>query len=169
MSTVTDLHEHGIPLTQACMALNFPRSSYYHKKHGYGDGDKEATTTRPRPPRALAPEERDEVRQLLESPRFVDQAPRQVYSTLLDEGVYHCSPRTMYRILEAHGEVKERRNQLVHPTYTKPELMASAPNELWSWDITKFKSPYKFVYFYLYVILDVYSRYIVDPNNWTTT
>ena len=159
MSTVNQLHRQGVPVTQACQALGFPRSSYYYNKQGYGKP--QSPKARSTPPRALSSEERDHVRQLLESPRFVDQSPRQVYATLLDEGVYHCSPRTMYRILEAHDEVKERRNQLQHPLYTKPQLMAEAPNQLWSWDITKLKSPFKFVYFYLYLMLDVYSRYIV--------
>ena len=159
MDTIDHLHEQGVSLTQACHALSFPRSSYYYQKCGYGT--KEKSATRPTPPRALSPEERQEVRDLLESPRFVDSAPRQVYATLLDDGVYHCSTSTMYRILAEHDEVKERRNQLVHPTYTKPELIASSPNQLWSWDITKLKSPFKLVYFYLYVMLDVYSRYIV--------
>jgi len=161
MDTIDQLHEKGVSLNQACQALSFPRSTYYYRTHGYGTDEKEATTPRPSPPRALSAEERQEVRDLLESPRFVDQAPRQVYATLLDEGVYHCSTSTMYRILAEHDEVKERRNQRVHPTYTKPELMASGPNQLWSWDITKLRSPFKLAYFYLYVMLDVYSRYIV--------
>ena len=101
------------------------------------------------------------MREVLNSERFVDCAPRQVYATLLDEGRYLCSWRTMYRILDAHAEVRERRNQLRHPTYTKPELLATQPNQLWSWDITKLKGPAAWTYYYLYVILDVYSRCIV--------
>ena len=97
----------------------------------------------------------------LHGPRFVDKAPRQVYATLLDEGVYLCSIRTMYRILEANGEVRERRNQLRHPSYAKPELLATGPNQVWSWDITKLLGPAKWTYFYLYVILDIFSRYAV--------
>ena len=91
----------------------------------------------------------------------VNSAPRQVYATLLDEDVYLCHWRTMYRILDEYQEVRERRNQLSHPTYTKPELLATAPNQLWSWDITKLLGPAKWTYFYLYVILDVFSRYVV--------
>jgi putative transposase len=95
---------------------------------------------------------------LLREPRFVDQAPAEIYATLLDEGIYHCSIRTMYRILDANGEVQERRRQLRHPVYQKPELMAERPNEVWSWDITKLMGPAKWTYFYLYVIIDIFSR-----------
>jgi putative transposase len=98
---------------------------------------------------------------VLNSERFADQAPRQVYAKLLDEGTYLCSVRTMYRILEDNQSVRERRNQLSHPEYTKPELLASEPNEVWSWDITKLKGPEKWTYYYLYVILDIYSRCVV--------
>src|SRR6266550_3131751 len=86
--------------------------------------------------------------------------PGSVYATLLDEGEYHCSIRTMYRLLDEQGEVRERRDQLTHPPYQKPELMATAPNQLWSWDITKLLGPAKWSYFYLYVLLDVFSRYV---------
>ena len=96
----------------------------------------------------------------LDSPRFVDQSPAQVYATLLDEGTFICSLRTMYRILDENRQVRERRNQLQHPVYSKPELLATAPNQLWSWDITKLHGPAKWTYFYLYVILDVFSRYV---------
>lgn len=99
---------------------------------------------------------------MLHSERFVDVSPEETWATLLDEGTYLCSPPTMYRILGAHhGGVRDRRNQLTHPPYAKPELLATRPNELWSWDISKLKGPAKWTYFYLYVILDVFSRYIV--------
>ncbi len=103
---------------------------------------------------------------LLHAPRFADQAPAEIYASLLDEGVYHCSIRTMYRILGQHGEVRERREQLRHPTYRKPELLAERPNQVWSWDITKLMGPTKWSYFYLYVIylyviLDIFSRRVV--------
>ncbi len=101
------------------------------------------------------------MRDLLNSPRFQDQAPRQVYATLLDEGTYLCSWSTMYRILRTHHEVRERRNQLRHPAYRKPELLATAPRQLWSWDITKLKGTQPWRYYYLYVIMDVFSRYVV--------
>lgn len=145
---------HGVaPL---CDALNVPRASYYRWKqpvHGHH---------RPRSsPRALSTDERQGVLDLLHAPRFVDRAPAEVVATLLDDGNYRCSERTMYRILAASREVRERRDQLRRPTYTKPELLATRPNELWSWDITKLHGPAKWTYFYLYVILDVFSRYVV--------
>ncbi len=101
------------------------------------------------------------MREVLNSERFADQSPYEVYATLLDEGVYYCSIRTMYRILHESAEVQERRNQLRHPAYTKPELLATRPNQLWSWDITKLRGPATWQYYYLYVILDVFSRYVV--------
>jgi putative transposase len=97
----------------------------------------------------------------MHSERFMDQAPREIYATLLDEGRYLCSVRTMYRILEQESEVRERRNQLRHPVYEKPELLATAPNQVWSWDITKLLGPVKWTYYHLYVILDIFSRYVV--------
>jgi putative transposase len=109
----------------------------------------------------LKAEERQQVLRVLHSEKFVDKAPQEVYAALLDEGQYVCSIRTMYRLLEANQEVKERRNQLRHPTYQKPELLATAPNQVWSWDITKLLGPVKWTYFYLYVILDIFSRYVV--------
>jgi putative transposase len=111
---------------------------------------------------ALLPEEKESVLEVLHGERFQDAAPRQVYATLLDEGRYLCSIRTMYRILKsAHGDVKERRKQVQRPAYKKPELLATKPNEVYSWDITKLKGPVKWTYFYLYVILDIFSRYVV--------
>jgi putative transposase len=109
----------------------------------------------------LSSEERHAVLETLHSDRFVDQAPATIYATLLDEGRYHCSIRTLYRILEEQAEVRERRNQLRHPVYQKPELLATAPNQVWSWDITKLLGPVTWSYFYLYVILDIFSRYVV--------
>jgi putative transposase len=101
------------------------------------------------------------VLQTLHAERFADKAPAQVWATLLDEGVYHCSVRTMYRLLAVEGELRERRNQLRHPRYQRPELLATAPNQVWSWDITKLLGPAKWTYFYLYVLLDIFSRYVV--------
>ena len=145
----------SIGVVRACQALGVPRSSLYRARQP----QKEAA---PRPPseRALSEEEKVEVRQVLNSERFQDSAPRQVYATLLEEGVYLCHWRTMYRILDEHDEVRERRNQRRHPKYTKPELLATRPNQLWSWDISKLKGPAKWTYYYLYVILDVFSRYV---------
>jgi len=118
------------------------------------------TRSRPASPRALAAAERQIVLAHLHGERFQDRSPAAVYATLLDEGAYHCSIRTMYRLLQQKGESRERRNQLIHPPYKKPELLAVAPNQLWSWDITKLLGPAKWTYFYLYVILDVFSRYV---------
>ena len=122
-----------------------------------------ATPQRPRAPspRALVPAERRAVRDTLHSARFVDQSPAEVYATLLEEQTYLCSPRTMYRVLAEADEVRERRDQVRHPAYVKPELVATAPNQVWSWDITKLKGPVPYLYYSLYVILDLFSRYVV--------
>ena len=143
--------------TEACEALGVARSTLYRKRQPATPEPKR----RPRPHRALDETEREEVLGALHCERFVDKAPAQVWATLLDEGTYLCSIRTMYRILEEHGEVRERRNQRRHPNYTKPELLAEAPNQVWSWDITKLRGPVKWTYYYLYVILDIFSRYVV--------
>jgi putative transposase len=142
-------------ISVACQVLGVPRSSFYRAKKP------RQSTTRTPPSRALNSDEKIEVREALNSKRFQDQAPREVYATLLDEGIYLCHWRTMYRILEEHDEVRERRNQLRHPKYEKPELLATGPNQVWSWDITKLLGPVKWTYYYLYVILDIYSRYVV--------
>jgi hypothetical protein len=115
---------------------------------------------RPAPPRTLSEAEREAVLEVLHSARFVDCPPAQVYATLLDEGQYLASERTMSRLLEANGEVRGRRDQLTHPAYAAPELLAERPNEVWSWDISKLKGPAKWTWFYLYVILDVFSRFV---------
>ena len=143
----------------ACEALAVPRATFYrHMSPESSQGEK----TRPVPVLALTKQERDTVIDILHSERFQDKAPRQVYAALLDEGQYHCSVRTMYRVLtDEHGDVKERRRHVKHPSYEKPELIATAPNQVWSWDITKLKGPAKWTYFYLYVILDIFSRYVV--------
>lgn len=154
--------EHLAPVVgtaAACRALDMARSRVYRTRHRALDAP--APVPRSTPARALTTDEQALVREVLNSERFVDWAPRQVYATLLDEGTYLCSWRTMYRILEAHAEVRERRDQLRHPSYSKPELLATGPNQLWSWDITKLKGPAAWTYYYLYVILDVYSRCMV--------
>ena len=116
---------------------------------------------RPRPARAHDDQERQAVLDVLHEERFMDRSPLEVYAILLDEGRYLCSIRTMYRVLAAQGAVRERRNQLRHPAYQKPELLATAPNQVWSWDITKLPGPVKWSYYYLYVMLDIYSRKVV--------
>ena len=144
-----------VGVAAACEVLGVPRASFY-RQPVYGPAP-----ARPTPPRALSQEERETVRDLLNSPRFVDCAPAAIQATLLDEGQYLCSTRTMYRILDQDGATRERRDQLTHPAYQKPELLATAPNQVWSWDITKLRGPVKWTYYYLYVILDVFSRYVV--------
>jgi putative transposase len=139
----------------ACAALSVSRATVYRRRRR-----PRAARARPRPARALTPGEHAAVVAQLHSPRFVDHAPREIYATLLDEGQYLCSPRTMYRLLAAAHEVQERRNQLRHVA-PRPELLATAPNEVWSWDITKLLGPVKWTYYYLYVILDIFSRYAV--------
>lgn len=183
-AAVSELATH-VGVKRACEWLAYPRSRYYRRQQA-------AATTRPLPPqeslpeqgplpepplaappvtspRALSAGERGAVREVLNSERFVDSSPRQVYATLLDEGQYLCSISTMYRILHDHEEVHERRQQKRHPAYVKPELVATAPNQVWTWDITKLRGPATYVYFYLYTIpsassgqaLDLFSRYVV--------
>ncbi len=146
----------------ACRALGAAPATIYRRRNPPAP---RPPKPRPRPARALSDAERATVLAELCSQRFADSAPAQVYATLLDEGRYLASERTMYRILAAeHGQVRERRAQLSHPPYRAPELLAERPNEVWSWDITKLKGPAKWTYYYLYVILDVFSRYAVG---WT--
>ncbi len=148
----------------ACEALSVSRTGFYRSQTPAPATPPEVEATLPikaPPPRALAPVEKEQVLAVLNSERFQDQPVREVYATLLDEGTYLCAWRTMYRILDEHQEVQERRNQLTHPVYAKPELLATGPNRLWSWDITKLRGPAPWTYFYLYVILDVFSRYVV--------
>jgi putative transposase len=155
MDTIQKLGpELGIAAT--CAALGVARATFYRQfQPMHGPAPKRAS------PRALSAEEKDKVLAVLHEERFVDLAPAEVYATLLDEGRYLCSERTMYRVLAESGEVRERRDQLRHPKYAAPELLATAPNQLWSWDITKLLGPAKWTYFYLYVVLDVFSRYVV--------
>ncbi len=148
----------------ACLALDLPRATYYRERRP--PRALRPAPVRRRSARALRPEERQAVLDCLHEERFQDRSPAAVYATLLDEGEYHCSIRTMYRLLEKRGESRERRDQLIHPPYKKPELLATAPNQLWSWDITKLLGPAKWTYFYLYVILDIFSRYV---TGWMVT
>lgn len=145
----------------ACEALRVPRATFYRylgQSRQFRSGKGSCTT----PPLSLSQTERQDVIDTLHSEKFQDKAPYEVYATLLDEGKYHCSIRTMYRILKSkHGDIKERRRGHQRTQYKKPELLATAPNQVWSWDITKLKGPAKWTYFYLYVILDIFSRYVV--------
>ena len=144
----------------ACQALKAPRATLY--RHLGRPSVAPGKARRPSPPLALTSQERQTVVDILHSERFQDKAPHQAYAVLLDEGQYHCSIRTMYRILASvHGDVKERRRQVQRPVYSKPELLATGSNQVWSWDITKLKGPQKWTYFYLYVIMDIFSRHVV--------
>lgn len=166
MQTVETLSEK-VPLNRACAALGVPRSTLYRRRNPPAprQGPKKPS------PRALSVAERETIVQTLNSDRFADQSPYQVYATLLDdEQTYLCSVSTMYRLLRQNNQVRERRNQRRHPTYTKPELLATGPNQLWSWDtlaparsagVTKLRGPQTWQYYQLYVIIDVFSRYVV--------
>jgi putative transposase len=161
MDAVTELAP-TVGTWTACNAVGVPRASYYRQRRR-NDPTKSPPQpkARPKPRRALSDPERQAVLDVLHQPRFIDQTPHEVYATLLDEGVYLCSIRTMYRILAVKDEVRERRKVTRHTGYQKPELLAVAPNQVWSWDITKLKGPVKLTYFYLYVILDIFSRRVV--------
>jgi putative transposase len=155
------VEEVGVAASTAvmCRSLGLARATFYRRRQSVRP--ERERVARARPARALLPEERSAVLEILHSERFADQSPSEVQATLLEEGRYVCSERTMYRILTESAEVRERRDQLRHPQYTKPELVATRPNQVWSWDITKLKGPAKWTYFYLYVLLDIFSRYVV--------
>jgi putative transposase len=161
-----------VGVQEACRALGVSRARFYRARSRRFSERAELEVssapvgTKPEPQRrahsrALDGVERQTVLDLLHSPRFCDASPAETYATLLDEGTYLASERTMYRLLAANGEAGERRNLRVHPVYARPELLATAPNQVWSWDITKLLGPAKWTYYYLYVILDIYSRYVV--------
>jgi putative transposase len=141
-----------------CQSVGLARATLYRRRQPTRPP---TPTVRAASPRALVPAERQAVLDVLHSERFVDQSPAEVQAMLLEEHTYLCSTRTMYRILDAAAEVRERRNQARHPAYAKPELVATAPNQIWSWDITKLKGPIPYLYYSLYVILDLFSRYVV--------
>jgi putative transposase len=148
-----------VGIVAACAALGVSRASFYRDRV-----PRPTPSPRPRPPRSLPDEERAAVLAVLDSERFADKAPAQVYASLLDDDVRLCSIRTMYRVLAANNQVRERRHLRRHPTYVKPQLVATAPNQVWSWDITKVPGPTRASYYSLYVVLDIFSRYVVG---WT--
>lgn len=152
---VIQQHVPMLAITAVCLALGVARATFYRRS--------KPRMLKPRssPPRKLSADERATVLATLNSERFCDLAPAQVYAMLLEEERYLCSERTMYRVLAENAQVRERRDHLRHPPYAAPQLLATAPNHLWSWDITKLLGPAKWTYFYLYVILDVFSRYVV--------
>lgn len=148
----------SLGVAAACREMKVQRSGYYRRTKPRPYGPKRRPTPHPR---ALSDPERAEVLAVCHSSRFVDASPGEIVATLLDEGTYLGSERTFYRVLADAGEARERRNQLTHPAYARPELLATSPNELWSWDITDLKGPVKWSRFKLYWILDVYSRLAV--------
>lgn len=148
-----------VGIVAACAALGVSRASFYRDQV-----PRPAPAPRPRPVRALPDEERAAVLATLDSARFADKAPAQVYAALLDDDIHLCSIRTMYRVLAANDQVRERRDQRRHPAYVKPQLVATAPNQVWTWDITKVPGPTRGSYYSLYVVLDIFSRYVVG---WT--
>ncbi|MGH9361463.1 MAG: IS3 family transposase, partial [Thermoanaerobaculia bacterium] len=158
MTAVEEI-QNLVGTARACDVLDVARASYYR----WRDPQVEPPSPRLSPPRTLSSPERRVVLETLNSQEFSDKAPAEVFATLLDRREYLCSIRTMYRILAENGEVRERRDQLRHPVYRKPELLATGPNQVWSWDITKLLGPVKWTYYYLYVILDIFSRY---PVGW---
>ena len=155
---IDELMAAGINRKAACAALGRPRASHYRHRRPPLHGP---PAPRARSARALSTEEADEIVEVLDSERFCDRAPAQVWAELLDEGTYLASITTMYRLLRARAQVGERRRVARRPALTKPELVATTPNQVWSWDITKLAGPHKWNWFHLYVILDVYSRYAV--------
>lgn len=157
-TAVSRIEGLGASSRYACRALGTSRATEHRRRRPTVERPRRP---RPSPARALAPAEREAVVEVLNSPRFVDQPPAEIYHGLLDEGVFLCSPRTMYRILGQEKELRERRAVRTHPPALVPSASASGANQVWVWDITKLKGPVKWVYFSLYVILDLFSRYIV--------
>ena len=154
----------GVGVTFATRAVGLSRATAYRRRGPRRTGGAACVIPpkrRPTPPRALSEPEQAKVLEVLHTERFVDTAPAEVVATLLDEGTYLCSERTMYRLLASNGEIRERRDQLRHPVYSRPELLATRPNELWSWDTTKLRGPRKWTSYDLLVILDCFSRYSV--------
>ncbi len=147
-----------VPLRRAARALGVSHATWYRRRRARVVCRQHR---RPRPPLAFSIEERQAILTTLNSARFVDCTPRIAWARLLDEGAYLASVSTFYRVLAAEGQSRERRNQLVHPAHVKPELIATGPNQVWSWDITRLRGSLKWQFFYLYVLLDIFSRYVV--------
>lgn len=158
MSAVAELVP-ALATRRALRALGAAPATWYRRRQAARRSA--VARSRPTPPLALSSRERQTLIDTLNSPRFADCTPYTAWARLLDEGTYLASVRTFYRVLDAHGLVQERRNQLVHPAHVKPELVASAPNQVWSWDITRLRGVLKWQHFYLYVLLDIFSRYVV--------
>jgi putative transposase len=154
--TFGELVDAGVDTRRACKLVGRPRSTHYWRRK-----PKTVTVRAPRPANALDDAERDRILALLRDPAFVDKAPAQVWACLLDQGTYLCSVSTMYRLLHESGESRERRRQATHPSKAKPELVAHTPRQIYSWDITKLRGPMRGVWYDLYVMLDIFSRYVV--------
>jgi putative transposase len=148
-----------VGVRQACEAMGESQARWY-RRHRQSPAPVRPERAPAPQPRALSDDERDELRAVLNSEDHVDEAPATVYAKLLDQGRYLGSISTMYRVLRANGEVRERRRQATHPATKKPELLATGPNEIYSWDITKLLGPVKWTYYYLYVVIDIFSRYV---------
>jgi putative transposase len=160
---IDDAIDQLVPIvgTNAALAVVGVDRATWYRRHPHSPQPIRPERVATPQPRALTAVERKQIKALLESDEFVDEAPATVYAKLLDQGIYLGSVSTMYRILAEHNEVRERRRQATHPAHKKPELIAARQNEIWSWDITKLHGPEKWTYYYLYVILDIYSRYAV--------
>jgi putative transposase len=148
-----------VGVRSACAAVGEPQARWY-RRHRQSPPPARPQRVRAAQPRALSTVERTELRRVLNSPEHVDEAPATVYAKLLDEGIFLASTSTMYRVLRDHDEVRERRRQATHPAAKKPELLATMPNQVYSWDITKLLGPVKWTWYYLYVLIDIYSRYV---------
>lgn len=146
-----------LSIKRACELVGKPRASHYRRLKIPAE---KPQASRPAPPNALHPAERRQVADILHQPRFVDLPPAQIWARLLDEGVYLASISTMYRVLRERGESRDRRRTRSHPARKKPELLARKPNDVWSWDITKLRGPERSIYYELYVIIDIFSRYV---------
>lgn len=159
MDGVEDLSEQGVPLSHGCKALSVSRATFYrHRRMGRVFGPQ---VRRPTPKRALSQAQRQAVLDLLYSERYRNDAPVAVYASLLEQGKHLCSPHTMYRLLKSQKALRERRNLRTHPSHRAPDLVATGPNQVWSWDITKLRGSHKGQWLYLYVVIDIYSRYVV--------
>ena len=156
---IDNLSDH-MTINKICADIGIPKSSYYYWKKKKED-QREKETSKYQPSWSLLLEEKEMILSIMNSEDYYDKSPAYIYYSLLDSGVYLCSIRSMYRILKENNQSKERRKIIHHGKYEKPELLAEKPNEVWSWDITKLKGPAKWIYYYLYVIIDIFSRYVV--------
>ena len=163
MAAYDDLEAADIPGRRAAALTGVSRATAARRHHPPAEPAADPGLAAP-PCNKLADAERAHVLAVLNSPRFVDMAPLQIYAQLLDEGVYLCSVSTMYRVLRENMQVKDRRRQATQPPRAVPELVATAPRQVYTWDITKLPGPVRGQYFDCYVMIDIYSRYIVGAH-----